>query len=227
MDWQKQINKVWQGDCLEMMKEMPDKCVDLVVTDPPYIVGAKGCGLAGDRAYLKQITQAKIDYGFNLTILDEILRVLKKVNLIVFCSKAQIKQYIDWSESNSFNWVLITWNKNNPTPLTNNNYLPDTEYIFHIWKDKKLGGSYLTKKRFYVTNVEKNDFQHPTIKPLSIISNLLQNGSNKGDLVFDPFMGSWTTAVACKQLGRNFIGAELSKEYCEIGEQRLRQQMLL
>ena len=68
---------------------------------------------------------------------------------------------------------------------------------------------------------------HPTQKPIGLIKYLLAKFSKETDLIFDPFMGSWTTAVACKQLGRNFIGAELSKEYCEIGEQRLRQQQLI
>ena len=71
-----------------------------------------------------------------------------------------------------------------------------------------------------------NEF-HPTQKPLDVISKMILNSSDEGDIVFDPFLGSGTTAVAAKQLKRNFIGVEISPEYCEIARQRLRQEVLL
>lgn len=74
---------------------------------------------------------------------------------------------------------------------------------------------------------DKEVRQHPTQKPLPLIKWILTKYSKDTDLIFDPFMGSWTTARACMDLGRNFIGAELSSEYCEVGRQRLRQQVLI
>ena len=74
---------------------------------------------------------------------------------------------------------------------------------------------------------EERDRYHPTQKPVKLFGQILQDYTEENDLIFDPFMGSWTTARACMDLGRNFIGAELSEEYCEIGRNRLKQQVLL
>jgi DNA modification methylase len=217
---------IYNADCLDVMKELEPKSIDLILTDPPYVIGAKGCGLAGNRKYLKDITSANIDKGFDIQIFSLLTELNKAPNLIIFSSKEQIDLYIKEAKDNSLNWQLITWNKTNPTPLTNNNYLPDTEYIFHIWKDKKLGGNYDTKRKFYVTQLYKNDFDHPTVKPLEIISNLMINGSKENELILDPFMGSGTTLVAAKKLNRRAIGIEISKKYCDIAIGRLSQQEL-
>lgn len=216
------LNKIHHADCLEFMKQLPDKCIDLVLTDPPYIIAFNGgkTGL-GNRAYLSGIGKANIAENYDLSILDEILRVLKEPNIIIFSSKDQIRQYIDFAENNSFKWQMICWHKANPTPLTNSVYLPDTEYIFHIWKNRKLTGNYQTKKKFYLTNVEKNDINHPTVKPLQIIKNLTENGSDKNDIVLDCFSGSGTTALACHDLDRDFICIEKDFEYWQASCKRL------
>lgn len=70
------------------------------------------------------------------------------------------------------------------------------------------------------------NLKHPTEKPLQIIEFLMQKSSKEGDLICDPFMGSWTTARACKDMGRNFIGFEINEKYCKIGTERLRQENL-
>ncbi len=219
MKW---LNEIVNADSFVALKEIPTASVDLVCTDPPYLIGAKGCGLAGDRAYLHNISDADIDGGFDFTILTEFERVCKTVNLVIFCGRLQIRDYLNWIAAKGYTWNLICWHKTNPTPLTNNNYLPDTEYIFHIWQDRKLTGSYETKKKFYVSNVIKNDFEHPTVKPLDLLKNLIQNATDVGGLVLDPFAGSGTTLVASKQLKRNFIGMELSPDYCKIAENRVK-----
>lgn len=222
-----EINKVHKGDCYELIKQIPDKSIDLIITDPPYEIGAKGCGLAGDRAYLKEITTKVLDKGFDFNVLkQEFKRILKTMNIYIFCSKAQLKEYIDWVYEEDYNWVLICWHKKNPTPLTNNNFLPDTEYVIHAWKDLKLKGDYDSKKKFYVSNIEKNSFNHPTVKPLNIIRNFLKNSSQEGDVVLDCFAGSGTTLLGAKELGRKFIGFEINEDYCKIAEKRLEQETL-
>jgi site-specific DNA-methyltransferase (adenine-specific) len=72
----------------------------------------------------------------------------------------------------------------------------------------------------------KNIRVHPTQKPVELFQWLIKEYSVETDLILDPFMGSWTTARACKDLGRNFIGFELEKKYCEIGEERLKQEVM-
>lgn len=172
---------------------------------------------------IQDISAKRLDTGFDPALLDEFLRVLKTPNLIVFCSRLQLRDFLNWSAGHDLKWALICWHKTNPTPLTNNNYLPDTEYVFHFWRGKKLRGRYQTKRRYYVQAVEKNGFAHPTVKPLGIVKNLIENASDVGDVVLDPFVGSGTTALAAKQLNRRYIGIERDRDYFEIARRRLAQ----
>ena len=120
---------------------------------------------------------------------------------------------------------LLSWHKTNPVPTCNNKYLSDTEYLlFFREKGVKIFGSYETKKKYYVTPTNKSDkdkYEHPTIKPLEIIQNLILNSSQEGDVVLDPFLGSGTTAVAAVNTNRHYIGFELDEKYFDIACQRL------
>lgn len=228
---------VFQGDCLELMKKIPDGTVDLIITDPPYEIVAGGAGGAFGANKLKYHKQyAKLDAvaerksgikcsGFDLAVLDEFCRILKRVNIYVWCSKLQVRKLLDYFEDRGCVTDILTWHKTNPTPTCNNTYLSDTEYlIFARQKGVKLYGSYATKKKYYVTPTNKGDkakYKHPTIKPLDIIQNLVINSSVEGDVVCDPFMGSGTTGVACANTGRRFIGMEIDAEYYEIAKRRV------
>lgn len=103
--------------------------------------------------------------------------------------------------------------------------MSDTEYcIFARERGVPLFGEYETKHKYYVSKINQGDkylFDHPTIKPLNIIKNFLINSSRENELVLDPFMGSGTTAVACKELGRNYIGFELNPKFHQISIDRL------
>lgn len=204
--------KIFHGDCREVIPALP--VPDLVLTDPPYVVGAKGCGLAGDRQYLKDITSGNLDNGFDVSMLAAF------PNWICFCGKQQLPEMMRVVDGKS--WMLITWNKPNPTPLTNNNYLPDTEYIIHVWEKGRLFGEYRDKSRFIVWPAEQNVFPHPTVKPVEIIAKCIRLGSMAGDVVLDPFMGSGTTLVAARHLGRQAIGIEIEERYCDLAVRRLR-----
>ncbi len=107
----------------------------------------------------------------------------------------------------------------------NNTYANDTEYcIFAREQGVKLFGTYETKRKYYLTSTNKDDkdlYHHPTIKPLNIIKNLIINSSSDGDVVLDCFLGSGTTAVAAKELGRHYIGFEINKDYFKIAQDRL------
>ena len=156
-------------------------------------------------------------------ILQEFVRISKSVNIYLFCNKNQLLQYLEFFKD--YNVDLLTWHKTNPTPTCNNKYLSDTEYIL-FFRDKgtKIYGNYHTKKKWYVTksNVEdKKQWEHPTIKPLFIIENLIINSSLEGQTVLDCFMGSGTTGVACKKLNRNFIGIEIDEKYFNIAKERI------
>ena len=136
-----------------------------------------------------------------------------------------IKKLIDYFDDLGCNLDLLTWHKTNPIPTCNNTYLSDTEYcIFAREEGVKLYGDVETKKKYYVTpcNVSDKDlYNHPTIKPLNIIKNLITNSSVEGDIVLDSFVGSGTTCVAAKELGRKYIGIELNPEYHRIALNRI------
>ena len=216
---------LWNGDCLEVMNQIPDGFVDLVVTDPPYDVYAgKGGGCFGKRQAYSDIEF--ISNGFSEEILDELCRVMKKINIYLFCSQKQIIPLLDYFvEEKKCNWNLLTWHKTNPVPACGNKYLTDTEYIlFFREKGVKINGEYKTKFTYYVTplnTADKKLYGHPTIKPVDILQNLIVNSSSPGDVVLDPFMGSGSTGIACNNTGRNFIGIELDKGYFEIARARI------
>lgn len=224
--------ELYNGDCLDIMKNIPDKSVDLIVTDPPYSMQSRngaGCFGVSNRKYHSQLTQQNLDSGIPNTVLDELVRVMKKCNLYIWCSKDQLHQYIDYFVKHGYSLDLLTWHKTNPVPTCCNKYLSDPEYIlFFREKGVKVYGTYETKRKFYVTptnKVDKELYGHPTIKPLDIISNLVVNSSLEGDTILDPFMGSGTTGVACVNLNRSFIGIELDKDYHDIAVDRIHASM--
>ena len=166
-----------------------------------------------------------ISKGIDNSILEELCRVMKKINIYVWCSKDQLRQLFDFFGDKGCYLDLLTWHKTNPIPTCNNTYLSDTEYIvFARESGAKLYGSYETKMKYYVSpiNVEdKKMWEHPTIKPLNIIENFVINSSKENDVILDCFMGSGTTGVACKELNRDFIGIELNPKYFEIARRRI------
>lgn len=232
------------GDCLELLKSIPDNSIDLIVTDPPYVVETQGAGFfgkksdeysmnykgkkaytyGGERYVMKEISN--MSDGFSENILDELCRVMKKVNLYIWCSQKQLYQLINYFViKKKCNWNLITWHKTNPIPACGNKYLSDTEYcLFFREKGVKIQGSFDTKFTYYVTPLnskDKKQYGHPTIKPLNIIKNFIINSSNEGDIVLDPFMGSGTTPVACVETNRHYIGFEIDENYYNIACKRL------
>ena len=202
---------IYNADCRLVLPTLP-KC-DLLLTDPPYELVAAGGGLGKKRGYEESL--AGLTDGFDIELLASF------PNWMCFCAKAQLISLLSLAMKGE-RWMLLTWNKPDPTPLMNGNYLPDTEYIVHRFT--KLYGSYPDRSRFTVMcGGEK--FFHPTGKPLPLIGKLMRLGCDSGQLVVDPFMGSGTTLVAAKNLGRKAIGIEIEERYCEIAAKRLQQEV--
>ena len=214
-----ELNKIYNTDCLDFMCSMPDSCVDLVVTDPPYEIHTKGGGL-GKRPVYENGALGKISQGFDAeATLEQIARICKKINIFIFCSTKQKPRIMNWGYERGCNIAELAWYKPNAAPFTNNTFKSDLENIIYIReKGVKIKGI----SKLFTHNCGKSKYGHPTEKPLEIIEKLILTASNEGDLVFDPFMGSGTTAAACKELNRNFIGCEIESKYCEIAEKRLR-----
>ena len=172
---------------MEGLKDIPDRSVDLVVMDPPYsLVRLDGAGMFGsnNREHYGQLND--IANGITNDMLDFIVSKEKAVNIYIWCNKAQLRQYFDYFEDRGCFTDLLTWHKTNPIPTCCNKYLSDTEYLFFA-KDKgvKIYGSYETKRKWYVSELnvkDKKEYNHPTIKPLNIIKNLIINSSEGGGL---------------------------------------------
>lgn len=227
-----ELNRIYNEDCLSGMKKIPDKSIDLIVTDPPYQIDNTTAGEGSElsRRIQKMNTDIEINNltkGFNKEILNEMLRVMKKPNIYLWCNHKQIPMYLDFFvKQNGCSFDFIIWKKTNAAPLFNNKYLTDKEYCLYFRKNGYCNpNDYDKAKTVYVQPLNTKDKKwdkHPTIKPLNIITNLVENSSKKGDLVLDPFMGSGTTAVACLNTERKYIGFEINTEYFENSLKRIR-----
>ena len=209
----KYLNKIICGDCLEVLKGLPDNSIDLVLTDPPYGINAdKGVGGFGssktDRHYKDDWDKQTPDKKY----FDEMLRVSK--NAIIFGGNF-------FTDKLPVNGHWIVWDKKGDIAF--DNPFGDCELA---WTniDKKSVKKYTAIQQGFVT--EEKDRYHPTQKPLHLFKKILEDYSEEGMMILDPFLGSGTTAVACKQLKRNYIGIELSEEYCSIAKKRLEQDVL-
>lgn len=216
----------YNEDCMEIMKHLPDNIFDLVVTDPPYKIATSGAGIykQDDKRYVQELDV--MSNGFSEEVLDQLCRLMKKINIYIFCSQKQIIPLLTYFVVNrGCNYNIITWHKTNPIPACGNKYLTDTEYIlFFREKGVRVYGTYETKKTWYATPLNQGDkkkYNHPTIKPVDILQNLIINSSKEGEVVFDPFMGSGSTGVACKKTNRDFVGIEIDKTYYDIAVERI------
>lgn len=221
-----EINNIYNMDCMEGIKLLDDKSVDLVIIDRPYKLNLnKVKKTTTFNNYANELLDLKD--GFDLKVLDLLIQKMKKINIYIYCSKRQVQELLEYFMKKGCNYEVLTWHKLNPSPLTNNNYLPDTEYIiFAREKGVKLYGSYSTKRKFYLSgtnHTDKKKYKHPTIKPLPLIENHIINSSKEGELILDCFAGSGTTLVGAINQNRNFIGFEINEKYYEIAKQRIKE----
>lgn len=222
--------KIVLGNCLNELKNIPDNSIDLVITDPPYLLENVGAGLFKNpgRVSMKQIG-TMVD-GYSETVLDELCRVMKKINCYIFCSQKQIPCLIKYFTKRDCNWNILCWHKTNPVPTCNNKYLNDTEYcMFFREKSVKIYGSYQTKKTYFILPVnikDKKKYNHPTVKPLEIIETLMINSSKQSDIILDPFAGTGTTAVAAIKNDRKYLCYEINPEYYDICLNRISEVMM-
>jgi len=191
------LDTIYNEDCLQGMRRMGDGTVDCIVCDPPYLLENQGGGFwsknedptvnhynaRGTRKGMDRL--GTIKDGITEEVLDEMCRVMKRVNIYIFCSQRQIQQYLDYFVTRRrCNWNLLTWHKTNPIPACGNKYLNDTEYIlFFREKGVRIYGSYETKRTYYVTLRNQEDnvrYHHPTVKPLGIVENFIVNSTELG-----------------------------------------------
>jgi site-specific DNA-methyltransferase (adenine-specific) len=225
------------GDCLEGIKNIRRGSVDMVLTDPPYemflqksMKRLKSGMLRGDdRQFQEQLKNDGLTVGFDVeNFLESCLAIFDKKQEfcgVFTCSTKQLNQYLSWAIEKKLQYGIGVWNKTNPAPLCNCKYLNDVEYWIYIKGNKsKILGSYATKSMVYTSKVNKADkkeYGHPTCKPVELMEKFIVNHTTIGSTVFDPFMGSGTTGVACKNLNRKFIGVELDETHFDTAKDRI------
>ena len=232
MKFENMINTIQLGDCYELIKDIPDKSIDLVYIDIPYLFEHGGKEEKKSELANRIKNQAygelnKIINGIDYSILDELCRIMKYIYIYIWCSKEQIldltKYFVDQKKCR-VNYLV--WCKTDPTPMTNDVWLPDVEYCL-CFKEKtapRYNNGYELKSKWYLSKKNRNDkqlFKHPTIKPLELVKRHILHSTQSNDIVLDCFCGSGTTCVACKETGRRYIGMEIDKEYWKIANDRL------
>lgn len=259
-----ETDHIYCEDSYKAIKELPDKCIDCIYTDIPYLYnqGSGGNSELCERTEKKRLelmdaydrykndnTTRKealriaknkqkqhldfisIEDGIDYSILQEFVRVMKKINCFIWCSKLQIFDIMKFflgggvDQDKEIYFEILTWNKSNPTPTTNNSWLPDIEYCLYFReKGVTYNSGYELKSKWYESPANKKDkdkFEHPTIKPLALVKRHLLHTTQPNDIVADFFMGSGTTCVASKDIGRHYIGFEIYKKWYEIAKNRL------
>jgi DNA modification methylase len=211
----RQINTVYQGDSLELMGELDAKSVDLVLTDIPY--GKVNRGSNGLRNLDKGVADI---VDFNMQDLVDSLTRVTKGSIYVFCGTEQVSELRARFVDAGMSTRLVIWNKTNPSPM-NGQYiwLSSVECCVYGKFPKATFNEHCKGSVLNFPNGRSK--VHKTEKPLKMFEYLVGVSSNEGDLVLDPFAGSGTTGVACKNLKRDFILMEKEPEYVELIRGRL------
>lgn len=223
-----------QGDCLELLKNIPNESIDLIVTDPPYRITSRG-GSGNMGGYWKDAKAMKgtiFNHNFITCkeYLPEFYRILKdKTILYLMCNNTNLIEMLNVATKCGFNFVKsLIWEKGNK--ICGRYYMSCFEYILLFRKggDKPIN-NYSTPDILKVPIKKQKDEKgknlHDTEKPVGLMEILIENSSNKGDLVLDPFMGIGSTGVATINLNRNFIGIEIDNSYFEIAKKRIEEQL--
>jgi site-specific DNA-methyltransferase (adenine-specific) len=213
------INKVHNIDAIKLLKKLKDNSIDLFLTDIPYEkVNKKSNGL---RKLDKKDANTKT---FELKdFLEEVNRKTKGSGYI-FCGKEQVSEIFDFFSSRNLTTRLMIWEKTNPSPM-NCKYVWMSGIETFVYF-KKPGSVFNENYKNSVIRFPNGSSKiHPTQKSLKLFEYIIKVSSNEGDLVFDPCVGSGTTAVAAKKLNRNFLVGDISDEYCKLTEKRLKNEI--
>jgi len=221
-----EVNKIYNMDCLEGMKYIEDKSIDLVITDPPYKLVQGGC--TNKAVTLKGATNLKSGNVFSDNSIKfsdwipEVYRVLKEnSHCYIMCNDRNLKELLIESENAGFKLLnILVWKKKRHSP--NRYYLKNAEFIVFLRKGKAKNINNMgTFQCLEIDNVENK--LHPSEKPVKLMEIFICNSSKSGDTVLDPFMGSGTVAISAINTGRKYIGFEINKEYYEVAKHRINQ----
>ncbi len=234
------INKIICGNCTDVMKDIPDGSIDLVVTSPPYNLGInKTFDPEVTKKWKGKWNSSKLqstgydvhdDYmpedkyiAWQKDVLAECFRVIKDTGAIFYNQKWRVQKGIFQQRPEIVEGLpvrqIIIWQKAGGINFNEGYYLPTYEPIYIIAKPKfKLAPKVNSRGDVWSITPDRKSW-HPAAFPIELASRCID--STTGDIILDPFMGSGTTAVACKQANKKYIGIDISADYCKKAEDRL------
>lgn len=232
------INNIYNEDCFMGMKNIDDKTIDLVITDPPYLHNKGGGKTHGTEGKSKIANSSMYNFDSPMMkdmssfgeqeiylMLNEFKRIMKKVNCYIFCNDTLIPYYTKWALDNKKKFTILTWEK--PLSILNRNrFSQNLEYIVRIYDNgTSLNlldiNTYPDKKQYYSKNRKMNppkgkEKRHPCQKPDGYVQGIIELSSKEGDIILDPFCGGGTIPMVAKRLNRNFLGFEKENKYYKI-----------
>lgn len=231
------INKIICGDCIEVMRQIPDCSVDVVVTSPPYnLKNSTGNGMKDGRG--GKWSNAKLLHGYanhgddmphkdyvkwQRDCLTEMFRLLPPTGAIFYNHKWRVQAGLMQNRDDILQGFpvrqIIIWKRKGGINFNPGYFLPTYEVIYLIAKPKFMLAPKANAWGDVWEFAQDLDNPHPAAFPVPLIDRIIS--STTGKLILDPFMGSGTTAVVAEALERNYIGIDIAKEYCDMAEERI------
>lgn len=212
-----ELNTIYNMDCLEGMKMIPDNSIDCVITDPPY-----GINFVSGRRKEKY---SPIENDTNISFLDDFFQMCYKclkdnTHIYVFCSWHNVDIFKQTFEKYFKLKNILVWEKNNISMGDlYGSYAPKHEFILFGHKGRRLRNG---KRLPDIIKANKTGNKlHPTQKPTDLLEVFIEQSTNKGQVVLDAFMGSGSTAIACLNTDRNFVGFEIDQDYYKVATDRI------
>lgn len=221
---------LYNGDCLEVMKDMDNGSVDLIVTDPPYKTTSRGCAGNSGGMLQKDINKKGLVFENNACDINiwgkKVFDLLKDGgHCYIMTNHKNLIEYLNVLTNIGFSFIKsLIWDKQNK--IMGQFYMSQFEYILFFRKGfgKKInncGTSDILSIKNKKSKNKDGSNKHDTEKPIELMKILIENSSNENELVLDPFMGIGSTGIACQLSNRKFIGIELDKNYYEIAKERI------
>lgn len=222
-----------QGDCMNYLSQIPDKSIDLILTDPPYNIAQYSTGnipLPGRSALNNDLGEWDLTPIEPIKLIDDFKRILKpEGNIFIFTSYNLIGKWHEVFDKEFDTFRFFIWHKTNPAPkIYKNGFLNSCEMIICMWnKGHKWNfGKQNEMHNFFESPIcmrpeRLSNPKHPAQKPVRLLEHIIKIASNENDVIFDPFMGVGSTGVAALKNNRKFIGCEIEKEYFDAALERI------